>query len=162
VLFSLAQGRRVDPGNIQSEIQIASELHRGVRRVEILVRGGEDPEIETHRALSTQPLDFLAFDHAQDLRLRKGAHVADLVKKYRASLRGLQLPLARTARAGERPALIAEQLAFQEAIGNGGAVDADKGLEASPAVLLDQLGDKFLTGASFSGDQHARVSGGYL
>jgi hypothetical protein len=52
--------------------------------------------------------------NAQDLRLRLERHVADLVEQQRTAVRNLELALARGDRAGERPALVAEQLTFHQ------------------------------------------------
>ena len=49
--------------------------------------------------------------------------VADLVQEHRAAGRDLELALARAVRVGERAALVAEQLALEQRLGDRAAVD---------------------------------------
>ena len=60
-------------------------------------------------------------------------------------------------RAGERAFLVAEQLAFQKRLGDGGAVEADERPFAALAGKVDGAGDQLLAGAAFAADQHRRV-----
>ena len=57
-------------------------------------------------------------------------------------------------RAGERPLLVPEQLALEQRLGNGGAVDRDKRKGRARAQLVDRLGDELLAGARLAVDQH--------
>ena len=51
--------------------------------------------------------------HPQELHLHRQRHVADLVEEERAAVRLLETPQARLLRAGERAALVAEELDFR-------------------------------------------------
>ena len=50
-------------------------------------------------------------------------------------------------RAGEGTAHMAEDLALDQALGNGGAVDGDKGPVGSRTQLVHRVGGKLLAGA---------------
>ena len=65
-------------------------------------------------------------------------------------------------RAGERAFFVAEQFAFQQLFGNGGAVDREERLFAAVAVMINRAGDEFLAGAAFAGDERGGVGGGDL
>ena len=91
-----------------------------------------------------------------------GRHVADFVEENRAFVALLEFADALQGRAGERAAFVAEQFAFQELFGNGGAVDGEKRLRAALAVAVDRAGDEFLAGAAFAGDQRGGVARGDL
>src|SRR5690606_28084357 len=54
----------------------------------------------------------------------------------------------------------AEELALEEALGDGAAVDADDGHVASWAVGVDGAGDEFLAGAALTDDEDGGVGGG--
>ena len=56
-------------------------------------------------------------------------------------------------RAGEGAALVAEKLGFEQAGGNGGAVDPDESAFAARAEIVNGAGDDFLAGAGFAEDQ---------
>ena len=102
-------------------------------------------------------LKLVFLQNAQQLRLGEERHLADLVEKERAALRHFELAdLAALLRAGERPFLIAEELAFKEVIGDTRAVDGDKGILVTPALLVDGAGDQLLAGPRFARDEHGR------
>ena len=61
-------------------------------------------------------------------------------------------------RAGERAAHVAEQLALEQRLDDGGTVHRDQAPILARAEAMQRLGDQFLAGAGFAGDQHrARV-----
>ena len=64
--------------------------------------------------------------HAQQLDLRAGRHVADFIQENRAVIGLLEPADAPQFGAGERAAFVAEQFAFQQRFGNGGAIDGDE------------------------------------
>ncbi len=52
---------------------------------------------------------------------------------------------------------MAEQLAFQQRLGDGGAVDRQERLVGAAAVLVQGAGDQFLAGAALAEDQHVDI-----
>ena len=75
---------------------------------------------------AAEPLELALLQHAQELRLRRQAHLADLVEEQHAA--GGQLDLARLGllRAGERAALVAEELRLEQLLGQRRAVQRDE------------------------------------
>ena len=71
------------------------------------------------------------------------------------------LPWPGLAGVGERPFLVAEQLALGQRLGNGRAVDRDERLIAAAAEIMDRLGDDLLAGAVFAQDQHGQIGVGH-
>ena len=57
---------------------------------------------------------------------------------------------------GERAALVAEELALDELLGDRGAVDLDEGLVLAARVLVERAGDELLARAALAGDEHRR------
>src|SRR5262249_53334119 len=55
--------------------------------------------------------------------------------------------------AGEGAAAVAEELAFDEVAGDGGAVEGDEGLVGAGGVGMNGAGDDFLAGAALAGDE---------
>ncbi len=72
------------------------------------------------------------------------------------------LPVFLFGRAGERTLLVAEELGFDELLGDGGAVDLDEGLAGPQAVGVDGPGDELLAGAALAVDQDRGVGRGDL
>src|SRR6185436_11047832 len=59
--------------------------------------------------------------------------------------------------ARERAPLVAEQLGFQESLGDGGAVDGDEAALAPAAVPVDGAGHQLLARSAVSQEQHGSV-----
>ena len=97
--------------------------------------------------------DLAVLQHAQQLDLRGQRHVAHLVEEHRAAVGVLELahPVGRGV--GERPLDVAEQLALQDVLAQGGAVQRHERLVLARAVLVDGLGDQLLAGAGLALDQ---------
>ncbi len=106
-----------------------------------------------------EPPGLATLDGAQQLGLAGGAQLADLVEHERALIRELELARVGHRGARERAALVAEQFAFDQRIGNGGAVQRHQRLPRATALAVDQHGDHVLAGARFAGDQHRRIGG---
>ncbi len=57
---------------------------------------------------------------------------------------------------------MAEQLAFQQGVGDGGTVDGHKRLWRPRAMLVDEFCRQFLAGAGLTGDEQGAISCGHL
>src|SRR3546814_8167629 len=92
---------------------------------------------------------------AQQLDLQGQGNVADLVEKQRAAMREFDLAFGRLDRAGERALFMPEQLAFEQILGDRGAVDRDERAVAPRARLVQPAREQFLAGAARA-EQHDR------
>ena len=72
----------------------------------------------------------------------------------------LEPALALGVGAGERAFLVAEQLAFQQAVAQRGAVDPHEGAQGPPALVVDQQGDQLFARSALAADQHRHRRGG--
>ena len=97
------------------------------------MRGGDDPHVDLARLRRPDALELAFLQHAQQLGLHVGGQVADLVEEQRAAVGQLEAALARRHRAGERAALVPEQLALDQRRRQRGAVHAH---ERPPAAAL--------------------------
>ncbi len=87
----------------------------------------------------------------------KRRHIADLVQKDRAAGALLELADAAAVGSGEGALLVPEQLALQQRLGNGRAVDRQEAPGCPRAVLIDGPRDQLLAGAALAADQHGDV-----
>ncbi len=94
---------------------------------------------------------------AQQLRLQVRRQLADLVQEDAAAVRHLELPLLLRHGAGERPALVPEQLAFEERLGERRAVDRHERAAGARAVLVDGPRHELLPGAALARQEDRRV-----
>src|SRR2546427_11252707 len=86
---------------------------------------------------------------------------ADFVQKKRAAVCQFKPSLPSLVRAGERPAFVAEEFAFDEALRQRRAVHAHKGLVPSCAPLVNRACQQLLAGTSLPGDQDRGIRRGY-
>src|SRR5262249_46625043 len=93
----------------------------------------------------------------QEFRLQLERNLANLVEKQRAAVGDLEPPDLLGDGAGKGAFLVAEELTFEEARRNGGAVDLDERPLASATAVMDGPGNQLLAGPGFAEDQNGRV-----
>ncbi|KAH0444163.1 hypothetical protein KCU90_g993, partial [Aureobasidium melanogenum] len=120
--------------------------------------GGNHPHVDRRRAPGAELHHFTLLQHAQQPALQRRRHLADFVEKNRAGMGDFEKArLAAAARAGKRPFLMAEQLAFDQPFGERRTVEGNERVAAPPAGIVDALRDQFLAGAAFAAQQHGGV-----
>ncbi|MNP38851.1 hypothetical protein D3C76_1323960 [compost metagenome] len=98
------------------------------------------------------------FQHAQQTGLQGQGHVADFIEEQRPAVGLLQLAAhALLACAGEAAAAVTEQLALDQAFGDGRTVEGDEGFFRALAGLVHGLGKGFLARTGFAVDQQWHV-----
>src|SRR5262249_60851784 len=102
--------------------------------VEVLVGGGDDPGVGTNRLPAPDPGELALRQDAEALRLEPERHVGDLVEEERPARGRLELADAPFHGAGERATLVAEELALEQLVRDGGAVDGDE--RAAPVGMI--------------------------
>ena len=123
VLEPLTQRRQVDRHDVEPVVQVLAEPVVGDGLGEVQVRGGDDPAIGLDRLGAADPLEPLVLEHPQQLGLHAQRQVADLVEEERPAVGELEPAFFLPVGAGERPPLVAEQLALQQVLGKRRAVD---------------------------------------
>jgi hypothetical protein len=83
-------------------------------------------------------------------------HLPDFVQENGAVVGHLELTGFVAVGAREAALDVAEQLGFQERLGNSGAIDRDEDLGAGTGVI-DGASHHFLAGAALAGDEHLGV-----
>src|SRR5204863_3116288 len=102
-------------------------------------------------------LDLAALEDAQELGLQGRRQLADLVEEDGPALGLLEGAEAARRGAGEGALLVAEQLALEEVLGDGAAVDDDEGAVLARAGLVDGLGGAALAGAGLALEEDVHV-----
>ena len=146
----------MDGDDIDPVVQIFPEPARRDLRFDVLVRRREHADVDLDRLRPADARHDTVLQHAQHLRLRGEAHVADLVQEERASVRLLELSRAIRDRAGERALHVTEQLALDQLRRNRRAVHLDERSLRPRAQRMDRTSDELLARAVLPGDQHAR------
>src|SRR5262249_50918409 len=82
------------------------------------------------------------------------AHFGDLVEEQRPAVGGLDLALPLRVGAGEGAPLVTEELALEQRLRDGAAVDGDEGSVAPWTMRVDGPGHELLAGAALSLAEH--------
>src|ERR1700675_869997 len=117
VLAAFAQRRKMDFDGIQAKKQILAETTRGRLGSHICVGGRQNADVHSPGRRRADALEFAGFQHPQKLGLQIERDVGDLVQKKRAALGKLKTPDTVVARVGEGAFHMAEELAFEQALG---------------------------------------------
>src|SRR5262249_27789073 len=92
-------------------------------------------------------------------RLKREVEVADLVDQKRSTVRLFENAAAAADRAGERAALVAEELGLDEARRDRGAIEHDERALRAWSLVVERLGKHFFSGARFAFDDDRYVGG---
>ncbi len=158
----LAERRQLQVDDVEAEQQVLAEGAGARRFHEIAVGGGDDADIDRHRAGAADAVDDALLDGAKKLRLEPNVHFRDFVEQQRTAGRLLELADAAGDGAGEGALLVAEQFRLQKVLRDRRAVDADERLFRTVGTGVDVTRQHLLAGAGFAGDQHRGVGGGDL
>ena len=104
-------------------------------------------------AAAAEPSERAFLQHAQQLDLGGRRHLADFVQKERAAIGQLEASLTPVGGARERALLVPEDLAFEQRLGNGRAVDRDERKRGARTELVDRLRHQFLARARLAADE---------
>ena len=127
VLDTLAQRRHADGHDVESVVEVLAELARPHLGLQVAVGGGDDAHVDLEGAAAADPLEFALLEHAQQLGLKGGADLADLVEEQGAAVGLLEAALAGADRAGEGALFVPEELGLEQVVGERGAVELDEG-----------------------------------
>ena len=101
--------------------------------------------------------DLALLQGPQQLRLHGGRDFADLVEEDRAVAGDFEQARLVANRTGEGASHVAEQLGFEQRLGQRRAVDAHERRRGARALIVDQPDDELLAGAALAVDEHGRI-----
>src|SRR5271157_4523729 len=157
VILALAERRQRDIDHVYPVEQLLAEASGLDLLFEVAVGRAQNADVEADRLVGAERIAFALLHRAQQLDLERKRQLADLVEEYGAFVRRLQESHLVLCRARECAALVAEQLAFEQVLGQRAAVDRQEAPVGSLRAEMDRARDQFLAGARFAGDKHARV-----
>ena len=153
----LPQARKMHADGAEAIVEVLAEQPLSDHAGQVAVRGGEHAHVDADLARAAHVPEGRGIEHPKQRDLRGGAHLADFVQEDRAA--GCHLEEARLGAigAGEGSALVAEQLALQQALLERGAFHGDERAGPPRAAGVDELRGHFLAGARLAGDEHGGV-----
>ena len=147
VLGALAQRRKADLEHLEPVVEILAEGAALDRGTQVAVGGGDEAHVGGQPLGATHTLELPLLEHAQELGLRGQAHLRHLVEEQRASCGELHLAGLGLGRAGERAALVPEQLGLEQVLGQGGTVQRHERPFRATRCAVDGAGDHLLAGS---------------
>src|SRR6185436_3593982 len=141
----------------ETEVQVFAELAAFDLALEIALGGGYDAHVGAYRLVTADPAKLARFEHAEELGLDVDGKLAHFVEKERAPLGVLERASPRGNGARERAALVAEELALDERVADGAAVDDVERLFRSLAREVDGAREHVLARARLALEQHGSV-----
>ncbi len=154
VLLALAEGRDVDVHDVESIEEVLAESPLLDLGLEILVGGGDDAGVHLEGFLASHALELLVLEHAQDLYLYALADLADFVEEDASHVRELEATALSGHRTGERSLFVAEELALEQGLGEGGTVHLDEGLISAVGEVVQRIGNELLAYSALAGNEH--------
>jgi hypothetical protein len=137
-------------------IEIRAELSCLRRRRQIFAGGRDDAHVDRLAARAAEPTDGAFLDDLQQLGLHGERQQSHLVQEDGAPARRLEQTGLGLPRIGEGSALEAEELGFQECVGDRAAVDVDERPGGSDARAMDGGGQESLAGPGVAEDEDRR------
>src|SRR5262249_49141423 len=112
--------------------------------------GGNESHVDRASFEPTEPSNFSRLEDAQELDLDGRRKLADLVEKNGPALGGLQKPRLGRLRAREGAALVPEELALEQRLAEGSAVQGEKGSRCARRKPMDLFGRHALAHTRFA------------
>src|SRR6266702_717252 len=159
VLAARSQWRQRDGEDVQPVVQIRAEETPPHHLAEIAVGCCDHAHVDGDGALAADAVDLALLQDAEELRLQGKWQLGDLVEEDRAVLRLLEAPCAPLAGAGERAALVSEELALQQLGRERGAVDGHPGTGSLRAIVEDARQDLLARAALPEQEDGGRAGG---
>ena len=155
-----SQGWNVDLDNLQTVVEILSELSFSNQHRKILVGCAENPNIHRNGLSSSQPLDQPVFQNPQNIGLGFGRHVSNLIQKESPVPCLLEFADPLAGRPRKSPFLVAEEFTFNQVGRDGSAVDTHQGTFFPSTASMDFAGHQLFPAAAFSRQEygHTRLS----
>ena len=156
------RGGHADREDVEPIVEVLPEPRLADHGGQILVGGGDDPDIDPSRPGAAQSLELAMFQDAKELRLELDREIADLVQENRGPVGDLEPASLPGQRPRVRAPFAPEQLCLDQGGRQGGAVDVHHCSVPAGAQDVDGPGQQLLAGSRLAEEEHRRVGRGHL
>ena len=119
-------GGQPEVHDVEAVVEILAEAAGADLLLEVAVGRGDDADVDLLGLAVADAEDDALLQRAEELHLEVQRQLADLVEEERALVGRLELAGPRRDRAGEGALHVAEELALDQVLGDGAAVDGDE------------------------------------
>jgi len=149
---ALAERGDLNGKHIEAVVEILAKVAFLNCLEKVAVRSGDDAHIDFDGFISSDAFEFPLLENAEELGLEGKGDLTDLVEENGAAIGQFESAIPLVGRAGEGAFFVAEEFAFDERLGDGGAVDLDERLVGTLAVKENLVGNKLFTRSIFTTD----------
>src|ERR1051325_10468770 len=157
VLAPRSQRREPEGGYIEAVEKVEAELVFLGHRIEIAMGRGHDSHVDLDGFDAAEPLELPVLEQSEQLRLEGGAELADFVQEECALVGELDAARLSRDRARKSALLVPKELALEEVLLQGGAIDLDERVSRPWRCLVDGPGDELLARAALAADEDGGV-----
>ena len=158
VVPPLAQRWHVQVDDVQPVEQVLAEDALPDHLAKVAVGGRHHPHVDVAAgAVGAHFLELAGFQEAQEQPLHAQRHLADFVEKRRPLVGGFELAGLVAIGPREAPFDVAEELGFEECLGDSRAIDRREHLRGAGPAKVNGAGDDFLAYAALPRNEHFRV-----
>ena len=151
----------MDVDDVEAVVEVLAEAALGYLLLEVAIGGGHDADVGLDGLLAAHALELAVLEDAEDLDLHVLVDFAYLVQEEGALVRELEAATRASLGPGEGSLLVAEELALEEALREGRAVDLDEGPSRARREVVDGVRHELLAHAALARDEDARLGGGH-
>src|SRR6185312_10976150 len=155
---ALAQRRDHERDAVEPIVEILTERAARHLGVEVAVGRGDEAHVDRQRRQAADAQHLALLDDAQELDLDRQRQLADLVEEHGPAVGGLEQAALGLERAGEGAALVAEELALEQALAQRRAVQPEERSPRARRSAVDALGEHLLADAGLAEQQHVDVA----
>src|SRR5579864_7350473 len=138
VVDTVTEGIDDDLDHVQPEVQVFAECSPFDSPFEVAIRRRDDSDFHLDGRIAPHPFEGVALEHTQKLSLNSRAHFPHFIEKDRSLVGLLELADFSARGPGERPFLVPEKLALEQALGEGRTVHADEWAVAATARKMNR------------------------
>ena len=154
---ALAQRRRVQGQHVEAVVQVFAKAASGNLGLQVAMGGSNHTHVHGHGLGAAHRVHHALLQHAQQLDLQLQRQVANLVQKDGAVLCQLKAAYPVGHGAGKRALAVAKELALDQVLGDGRAVDRHKVGARAVRQIVQRTRHNFLARAALARDQHGRT-----
>src|SRR5690348_11055411 len=132
-----------------AEVEILTKCFLRDSGLQVFVRGDKNADVNVDGLRAADALEAAFLENAQQLALDRKRQFADFVEKNRAAMGEFEFADFTRSRAGVCATFVAEKFIFDEAFGNGGAIQGDEGIFAALAQVMQGAREQLFPRSAF-------------
>ncbi len=160
VAGAFTQGGQAHRDNVEAEKQVFPEPAFARQPTQIAVGGANEPEVHGIFTGVAYRAHALFLDGAQQAYLGFQGHIPNLIQEESSAVGLAEATQAVHGGPGEGPLAMTEQFAFQQAGGQGPAVDRYEWPARPAAAIMYEAGQHFLSRSAFSPQAYRAIAQG--